>query len=226
MNRILPTLLLFLGVVSMVKGEPDVPPVPRLKTVPEATEWTIDYQYKGGPNPYLNPPTPADAHIYGLMEKEHPRFVSTKAIKSGKKKMEVTLFDDNTQTITCMVDDVVMVKDRLNNFIEVHSINEWGVTQNGRDFQSLDWINNAEYKGRQDFQGTTCCTYFLPAKEELTSQMAHIDAKTGLPVGVEIDKLTITYTFTPTTHAVELPPEFVARLKKYQNDQKLNAPGK
>ena len=185
-------------------------------------EWTVAYQYKG-PNPFLNPPTPADAHIYGLMEKEHPRFISTNAIKSGKMKMEVTLFDDNTQAISCAVDDVIMVKERGSNFIEVHTAHEWGETHTGNDFESLSWIDKAEYKGRQDIQGIPCCTYLLPAKDQLTDQTAYINAKTGLPVEVDIDKLTVTYTFTPTTKAVELPPEFVARLKKFQDDQKLNA---
>ena len=222
MNRIPLTLLLLFAVATLIKGDPDVPPVPRIKTVTEPMVWTINYQYQE-PNPYLSPPTPADAYIYDRMEKENPRFTSSNVIKSGNKKIEITLFDDKSQTIACMVDGIIMEKSRLTNQIQVHKITDWGDSHSGHDFESLDWIDKAEYKGRQEFQGADCYIYYLPPKEELAARTAYINAKTGLPVSVQIDKLTITYTFTPTTQAVELPPDFVVRLKKYQADQKLNA---
>ncbi len=224
MKRLLFSLLLSFVATSWVKGQSDVPPNPRVKSVQGPMMWTLDYKYSG-PNPYLKPPTPDDTYIYARLESENPRYVSTKVIKSGDRRLDVTVFDDNTQTVVCVIGDLVMTKKRLLPYIEARKISQ-GLDRNiGDDFGSLAWVNKAEYKGHQDFQGTTCCVYYVHPDRELSARTAYIDAKTGLPSGVVINDLTITYSFSPTDQAVELPPEFVGRLKKYQDDQKLIGPG-
>jgi len=87
------------------------------------------------------------------------------------------------------------------------------------DFDSLDWVGKADYQGHQTFQQVDCCVYYSKATPQ-GEQTAYIDAKSGLPVGVQQANLTLIYTFHSSSDPVEIPPAVQAQLKAYLDSTK------
>lgn len=205
--------LILLVVNGMALGDPDVAPVPRLGTAPSTSAWTIAYQYQT-PNPYLKPPDPSQAAVYEKLRNLYPRLVSINVIKSADRRKEVLQLDNQTESIRWIEGKLLGWQNlKLNTFV-ISDATSPGVTPFNHDFDSLSWIDQADYKGHQSYQGVDCCVYHSTATPQ-GEQTAYIEAKSGLPVGVQQNGVTLHYVFMPSNESVQFPPDVEARFKEY-----------
>jgi hypothetical protein len=218
MNSASAALVLFLTTVTSVSAAPDAAPVPRLGTAPASSTWTITYQYRN-PNPYLKPPTPAEAPLYKKLNDQSPRFLNIEVIKAETKKKEVYHFDNQTEVVRWIVDKVLFWGNSKTNTFLIHDEKDPMSTKFSHDFDSLAWVDQADYEGHQTFQQIDCCAYHSKATPQ-GEQTAYIDAKSGLPVGVQQTNLMLTYTFRSPGDPVDIPPAVEAQLKAYLESTK------
>ena len=207
-------ILIFSAWSSLLKSQTqDKAPVPRLAATPGSYSWTIQYQYKPA-DPNAKPPSENDAKIQAAMSKAFPRLVTVRVTKVADKKKEVYHYADDSETINCVVGDVYLIDSRPAHAIGVGSTKDSDIRYK-EDFYDLDWINKAEYKGHQQFQGTDCYTYYQKATDNDDERTAYIDSKTRLPVAVQNSQATLIYTFSSSTEVVELPESLATKLKQF-----------
>jgi hypothetical protein len=204
--------LLQLGTLDLVAAPTDAPPVPRLAAAPSSSAWTIAYQYKT-PNPYLKSPDPSLAVLYKHLLNQNPRTLSLQITKSGDNRKELVSFDNQTQQIQWIVGKLLVTQNAQATY-SVWDSRTPGTPPFTHDFQSLDWIDKADYGGHQNYQGIDCCVYH--SKDTPGGDLtAYIDAKTGLPVGVQEGAVTLTYTFAGSGGDIEIPAAVLAQIQRY-----------
>ena len=214
----LAVMLLSLAVPCVAIAAPDLPPVPRMAAAPSSASWTIDYQYKT-PNPYLKPPDPSQADAFARMRNQYARPVSIQVTKAGDHKKEVLQLDNQTQRIRWIRGDLMVLEDPQRKTFSTWDAKVPGTVPFSHDFDSLDWVDKADYEGHQTFQQVDCCAYHAKATPQ-GEQTAYIDAKSGLPVGVQQANLTLIYTFHSSSDPMEIPPAVEAQLKAYLDSTK------
>lgn len=193
---------------------PEAPPVPRLNAAPGSSAWTIEYQYKA-PNPYLTPPDPSQADAYARLRNQFARPVSIQVAKEGYHRKEVFLLDNQKKTIRWIIGDLLVMENPQLNTFSVWDAKVPGTFPFLHDFDSLSWVDQADYKGHQTFQQTDCCVY-TSKSTPIGEQTAYISAASGLPVGVQQGGVTLLYTFTSSGGSIEIPAEVMARIRQYK----------
>jgi len=196
-------------------GAPDQAPEPRLGSAPSSSTWTIQYQYKQA-DPYPKPATALDAQIFERLRQAYPRLQTVQVNKAGKNRKEVCHYADGSEMFKWIIGDYFLTEMRVTHAISIATPAAADVKFKD-DFYDLAWINQADYKGQQDYQGTSCRVYDLKGTADTQEQTAYIDAKTSLPVGIETADATLLYTFRPSSETIELPPGMAAHLKMYLN---------
>jgi hypothetical protein len=210
--HLLGVALLQLGTLDLVSDPTDAPPVPRLATAPSSSAWTIAYQYKT-PNPYLKPPSPSLAGLYQNLLNQNPRTLSIQITKSGDNRKESVSFDNQKQQTRWIVGKLMVTQNAQANY-SVWDSRTPGSPLFTHDFDSLEWIDKADYGGHQNYQGIDCCVYHAKDAPE-GDETAYINAQTGLPVGVQQGALTLTYSFAGSASDVEIPAAVTAQIQRY-----------
>ena len=196
-----------------VVAAPDKPPDPRLGTAPAMSAWTITYQY-AKPDPYLTPPDPSQAALYARMHKNFPRLIQINVTKAGNNRKEVYSLNDQEQSIRWIMGNLLLWLNPTRKTSAIWNAKMPDAIQFTHDFDSLDWVNTADYQGHQTFQQVDCCTYHA-ANTPLGEQTAYINAKTGLPVATVAGTVTVSYSFSASQDPVTMPPEVTAKFNDY-----------
>jgi hypothetical protein len=213
------TVIFCLAMVYRAAAAPDIAPVPRLATAPSESAWTIDYQYKS-PNPLLKPPDPSYTALFEKMRSENPRLLNVQVVKAGDRRNEIYQYDDGSQTVWWVVKDSLVIDMRLSHFLTFNTSSDPLSPRFTHDFDSLAWIDQAEYQGHKIFQGADCCVYYTKGTADHGEETAYIDAKSGLPIGAQQGDVTLSYTFKSSNKAIEIPPKVDAEISRYGSAEK------
>ena len=213
MNSLSVCFLVYVCTVCSALGASEAAPVPRLGTAPSSSAWTISFQYKS-PNPALKLAS-ADPAQAEWIRTHNPRLSTIRVIKAGDHKKETFQYDNQTQVIHWVVGDILVSENLQDNTLSPLSMKDSGAVLFAHDFDSLAWVDQAQYEGHQIFQGTDCCVYLGKGDDAGGDQTAYIDAKSGLPVGVQAGDTTLLYNFTPSNDVIEIPAKVAASIKAY-----------
>jgi hypothetical protein len=214
MNSLSVCFLVYVCTVCSALGASEAAPVPRLGTAPSSSAWTISVQYKS-PNPAIKLAASADPAQAEWIRTHNPRVVAIRVVKAGENKKETFQYDNQTQVIQWVIGDTLVSENLQDNTLSPLGMKDSGAVLFAHDFDSLAWVDQAQYEGHRIFQGTDCCVYVEKAGDQGVEQTAFIDAKSGLPVGVQAGDTTVLYTFTPSSDAIEIPAKVAATIKAY-----------
>jgi hypothetical protein len=227
-------LLLILG-ASPVFGQTDsgsdsgVPEGPLLQAAPDFSQWIVTYSY---PEDHAPKDTGASGSPASPAAKDTVTRFRTIATTKTKDIIHETITDTQQhQRENWFVGSTQYRKDANSvvwfvNIAEVHAdFSYTPMPANG--FRDLDWISAETYSGKASRGGTNCLMFktnrklasvdlAIPRGKELPL-VAYIDAKTRLPVELDIDKETRTYSFSsPPQEAQSLPADLLKQIKDGQ----------
>jgi hypothetical protein len=191
----------------------DKPPVPRLGPVPDMSSWTVQYQYKQA-DPFPKSTTPVNEAINEKMRKANPRLDTVQAVKSSDNRKKILHYADGSETVQWLVGDFVVHNMRESHLITVVKSKDRGINFT-EDFDDLDWIDKAEYKGRQDYQGASCYVYKF-SDPSGGDETAYISVKTNLPQAIDTPQAVITYSYTSSSVPIDVPPDVIQQIKTYK----------
>jgi hypothetical protein len=203
-----------------------VPDGPLLRPAPGFSQWVITYSYAEdrAPKPTVAPgqaPLPTPAFVLA-----RPRTIVT--TKTGSIVHELVTDLQQHERENWYVGARQYRKDQdspvwLEYEPDPHpDIHYSPLPANG--FRDLDWISSRTYSGRASQAGQSCLVFkttekvksldsALPLGKEY-ALVAYIDAKTRLPVEVDIDKETRTYQFdSPPSGMQALPDDLTRQIK-------------
>jgi hypothetical protein len=198
----------------------DAPPVPRLATAPATSAWTVRYTYTQA-DPFPKSPNPINEKINEEMRKANPRLESVEVTKAGDKRREISHYADGSDSTIWVVGDIFTLDHRLTHILSSGNSRQMD-TKFKEDFSDLDWIDKADYQGRQNYQGAECYVYHLAETDQADEKTAYVNVATGLPQAVVTPAATASYSFRSSSDSVDVPPnvqkeiqDFIASLQPH-----------
>ena len=225
--RILPCLLILTAASSPAQvNSSEIPDGLPLQPAPDYSQWTITYKYAEDHAPKAAAPSGTPAASTPDFVLARPRTIVT--VKTKRIIHESITDISQQQRENWYVGSIQYRKDTGSqvwdeNQPDAHpDIHYSPLPASG--FRDLDWISAATYTGKGSQDGKDCLIFktkgkvtsldsALPLGKEF-EMVAYIDAKTRLPVEVDIDQETRTYLFAEPPEGMQaLPDDLIQQIK-------------
>ena len=189
-----------IGLTAAVRAQgPNVPPPhdPALSRAPEFAAWTVTYKYRpreANPDPAA-PPLPEPERPQTLsIQKTHKTYCEQLRLTSGAKS-EKWVFENIQLMMPVGNQSIVAVSAPNGDEYPSPDYSDYSAC----DFQGLDWISLANYRGVEVYQGANVYRF------EADGESALLSTDTQLPVIASDKTGTQVYTFGPPPTAELVP---------------------